>query len=440
MEMDGNQKYQDRQENKKYYSELMGLVLKIEDMKLQANITAAINSIPCFLHCIPKETKATQTWEREDRRFIDLKYSDTQGKRKRRRSKKGPEVIPTKKVIEILSHKILQPSTSSTTSVISKSPTPPPETELLPIPSDQDLPFVEKMLEGDELDLDVFPEQNDMRYIQNTMIEEFISCYKQENGFYPIQAAIMEDNFKWFQRQLYVLNFRKINLNEIFTEENHLNLLELAINSKLELPLEYFENLLKYGMKYDTVDESNKNSILDVIVRFSDNVEYFSYFLKKLPLDFLTNLNSDGCGILHMCVKKNQFKMVQILLDHIDACLQLKPLVFEGSTNMEKADVVENVYKEAFLSICERKQSHETKEGILNLQETTSGRTPLLMALSSQYLHIAYMLLNHLADPSIKDFSGNDALAFLANSNKNNHLEDVIVNVSTILKELRECL
>lgn len=435
--MVGNQKFQEIQRNFKYYDELLGLVLKIEDKALQKDIVSAINSIPRCLRCMPKETntKSTQTGELEDR--LDLKYSDNRGKRKRRRSKKGPEVIPTKK---ILFEEIHQPSTSSS-AISTPPPQPiesPPILDAIAIIEDLlGLPFADEILKNN--DTDTFSEQDDIKNIEKTMVREFISCYKQEDGFYPIQRAIMNDDFKLFQRQLYVLNLRKIDLNGIFTED-HLNLLELAIRSKPKFALEYFNNLTKSGMKLNTIDEVNQSSILDVIVSLTDNEKYFSYFVKQLHPDFLTNLNSDGCGILHMCVKKNQFKMVEILLNHIDTLCGLKPLVFEEP--MENEEVVENLYKEAFLSISERKKTHPIKESILNLKETTSERTPLLMALSSQYLHIAYMLLNHLADPLIKDSAGNDGLAFLTSSNKekNKHLEDVIVNVSTILKQYRESL
>lgn len=430
--MEGNQKYVEIKRNFEHYRELLRLVLKVEDKELQTNILAAINSIPHCLNCMRKETdtKASQTGE--DGQYIDLKYSDNSGKRKRKRSKKGPEVIPTKRIIEIISQEIIKPESEakpkpSTSEGKSEST----ESENLEGLGD----FVKQFIEGSVCESDVFPQDN-LKYIERTMIEEFIAAYKRVDGLLPIQTAIKEKDFRLFQRQLYVLNKRNIDLNGILTEEDEQNLLELAVRS--DCSFEYFDHLFKYGIQCDTIDSFNDYSILDVIIDSSNNTELFSYFLKKLPLDFLKIKNSDGYGVLHMCVKKNKFRMVQALLNHVDEALELKPLKVPEHEDTRE---LENWYKEAFSSISERKQIHDIKEAILNLQDTASGRTPLLVALSSQYFHIAYMLLNHLADPSIADYSGNDSQAFLNNGKKtkNKTLEDITVNVSTILKELREC-
>ncbi|KAL5278838.1 hypothetical protein ACFFRR_003456 [Megaselia abdita] len=423
--MEGNQRYIEIKRNLEHYNELIRLVLKVKDTELQMEIMCAINAIPSCINCMKKETaeKATQTVK--DENYIALKYSDNQGKRKRKRSKKGPEVIPTpaqKAKIEILKQEVLvKPSTS---------------TETLPqIPSTSEFPdsFVDEILKGNVTD--VFPPPNDLMYIQNTMIREFITSLKRVDGVLPIQTAIKVKDFKLLQRQLFVLGVRQIDLNSIFTEEDE-NLLELAIRSKCSL--EYFEKLIHYGMKFDTINCFD-DSILYVVGNISDDEELFSFFLKKLPLDFLMKLNSDGFSVFHICVKRNKFKMIQVLLDHIDGVLGLNPLKLIDSEDLNSEDMVEKAYKRAFLNINERKQIHKTKEGILNLKEIISGRTSLMVALSSNQIHIAYMLLNHWADPSVVDLSGCDCQSLLNNDEKtkNKHLEDVIVNVTTILKELR---
>lgn len=433
--MEGNQRYIEIKRNFKEYDELVRLVLKVEDTELQTDIMRAINSIPPCYNCLLKERadKATQTGE--DGNFIDLKYADNVGKRKRKRSKKGPEVIHSstssspveKPKIQILSQKVITGPTSTSNSQ--------PGT-----PEFVDDAFVDKVLSGNVLE--VFPPQDDLEYIQKTMIDEFIACYRRVDGLFPVQAAIKDHDFKLFQRQLWVLHVRKIDLNSINSvfqdgEEVFQNLFELAIRNKC--PIDYFENLIKYGLKVDTIDCFDGNNILHDIVNLSEDLDLLTYFLKIVPLDFLKDLNYDGYGVLHICAKKNQFRMIQVLLDHVDEVLNLKPLKFDESVILDDEDMYEQEYKQAFLTISERKQIHETKEAILNLKDTTSGRTPLLVALSSQHIHIVYMLLNHLADPSIIDYNGCDSQTFLNNGDKakNKQLEDMFVNVSTILKELK---
>lgn len=419
--------------------ELFRLVMLIKDRQLQNEIIAALNALK-FVK--PTNSRSTQTVEQAqemnivkdapvENRLIKLKYSENP--RKRKRSKKGPVVISSKRSsVEIVSNVVVtqppvEPATTSEFPSIFESP------PLL------DVDFVmDPRMDLSDIERDAFPDKNDMEYIEKKMIEEFIACYKLVNGFYPIQVAIMEHDFKLFQRQLYVLNARKIDLNDIFTEENQ-NLLELAIMSKC--PLKYFDHLINYGMKFDIIDNSNNNNILDVIACSSDDEKLFSYFLRKLPIDLLRDVNADGSAVLHSLVKKNQFKMIHVLLNHIDEVLKLKPLKFEESSVIECQKEMEELYKKAFPKIIERREIHKMKCDILNLQDEVSGQTPLLVALSSQYTHIAYMLLNHLADPSIKEYSGSDYQTYLVNKNKtkDKQLEDVITKVLIILSEMRKC-
>lgn len=426
--MEGSMKYYKIKTNLEQYSELFRLVLKIADMELQNEIVQAINEIPLCACMREKISKSTQTGE--DGNFIELKYAPNTGKRRRKRSKKGPEVISTtpakKPVIEIISDESICPP-STTISPAPSSIQPQSSSEF---PEE----FVDEMLSGNCSGSEIFPQNDDLDYIKKTMTKEFLTRNIRNDGYLPIETAIISKDFQLLQRQLFVHKHSKTDLNNIFTEDEfENNLLELAVRYKC--PMHFFEALLDHGMIFDTTDSCG-NTILHLISDYSENLELFSTFLEKLPIEHLTLQNIEGCSVLHICVKRNKYKMIQVLLDHIDLKLDLKTLKIKDSLDSSEEFYIE-MYKEAFQNINERKQLHPMKEKILSLRENKSGRTALLMALGLEQLHIVYMLLNHLADPFVKDYNDSNCQTFLTNF-KTKDLEDIVINVNQILNELRK--
>lgn len=446
--MKANESFKLRQKYKKEFNDLFQVLFKIPDKDLHNRVVNAINNNSYCVYCRKKAIISRESSTQTDSmlcskpenkvsftdRIIHFKSYKTQGVRKRKKTKKGPEVVqsPKSQLLypqEAMKRKIQDPMVMIPTIKarrISSSSMSSLDSNLL-------LSAMDEVLMTGE----VSEEQ-----IKIQMVAEYRQCLVYRDGLLPIQEAIKYRDCNKFQRQLFVLAFKKININDLYTDDDcQLNLMELAVKSKCSLF--FFEKLLENGMLVKDLDEDG-NSVVNLICKWMDysfdNV--LKLILTRVTVDVLKIGNQEGMTVFHHCVLKDNYKMLKTLLDFVDEKLGIPLIPNYLNHKLETDEDFFAFYKLAYNAINHRisspsRESIHQKMKLLNIREMKSGRTPLFLAAHSQNQHMCLMLLNHYASPDIKDHSGTDVITYRHTEGivdeKTKYMDDVFLNVSLVL-------
>lgn len=456
-----NESFKKRKQFKQQYKDLFEVLFKIPDKDLHSRVVSAINDTSYCVYCRKKaiitKPAGVQTEDHHhhnhesssvcssgvsssppdlnSERIIHFKSYKTQGIRKRKRTKKGPEVVqnPQPEISNIPVNMTVKRKCEKIEPIANKRRC--SQSSVGSVDSAVLMKVMKEVHKPDELT----EEQ-----IQNKMIFEFQVCLVYNiDGLLPIQESLKQKDENRFQRQLFVLAFKKINLNELYTnDDSQLNLIELAIKSKC--PLFFFKKLLDNGVLIDGQDEDGNTAVNLVCKWMGDNfTDVLEFILTKISLDILKIGNLEGMTPIHHCVIRNSFKMLKTILDYIDESLEIPLIPNYLDHKLETENDFFAFYKLAYNSINHRitSPSRETnlkKMNILNMREMKSGRTALFQAAHLQFQHICLMLLNHYASPDIKEHSGIDVITYRHTEGavvdvKTKYMDDVFLNVSLVL-------
>ncbi|XP_050314240.1 uncharacterized protein LOC126748810 [Anthonomus grandis grandis] len=123
----------------------------------------------------------------------------------------------------------------------------------------------------------------------------------------------------------------------------------------------------------------------------------------RILLDFnadITEADGDGNNILHLCAKFGRLQILETILEHVS---------FKNNANCINSFNFEGVTPLMIccISSCTQGAKLLIKYGSdVNIRDQTSGRTALFHAAEAQNVAIVSMLLDHKADPKIKNFFG----------------------------------
>lgn len=442
--MKANESFEKRRQFKKEFNDLFQVLFKIPDKDLHSRVINAINNtdtkcVYCRNKAVPiTRDSSVQTESGSDDnvglppdRIIHFKSYKTQGIRRRKRTKKGPEVVQNPQ----LTPQDIKRKNEDNVHVL-----PTLKTRRLSVGS---VCSLDSELLISALDEILMPEEWSEEEIKMKMIQEYRHCLEYTDGLLPIHRAIKYKDFNKFQRQLYVLTFKKIDINDLYTDDDsQLNLIELAVKSKC--PLIFFEKLLENGNLVKDSDEDG-NTVVNSICKWMDDSfdDVLKLILSKVPFDVLKVGNQEGMTAIHHCVTRNNYKMLKTLLDFIDEELGIPLIPNYLNHKLETQEDFFVFYKLAYNAINHRITSTSRdiilqKMKLLNMREMKCGRTPLFLGSHSQNQHICLMLLNHYASPDVKDHTGIDVITYRHTEGgivdeKTKYMDDVFLNVSLVL-------
>lgn len=440
--MKANESFKRRQQFKQEFNDLFKVLFKIPDKDLHSRVINAINQTDFCVYCRNKAVVTSDSYVQTESgsedsvspaapdRIIHFKSYKTQGIRKRKRTKKGPEVVQTPQ--------LLYPKDMKRKNEVNEVPT--LKTRRLSVESVSSL---DSDLLISALDEILTPEEGwTEEEIKMKMIEEYRQCLEYTDGLLPVHRAIKYKDTNKFQRQLYVLTFKKININDLYTDDDsQLNLIELAIKSKCSFF--FFEKLLENGISVNNSDEDG-NTVVNLICKWMDDNadDVLKLILTKVTFDVLKIGNQEGMTAIHHCVTRNSYKMLKTLLDFIDDQLGIPLIPNYLNHKLETQEDFFVFFKLAYNAINHRitsvsKDIIVQKMKLLNMREMKSGRTPLFLGSHSQNQHICLMLLNHYASPDVKDHAGIDVITYRHTEGivdeKTKYMDDIFLNVSLVL-------
>lgn len=446
--MKANESFKKRQQFKQEFNDLFEVLFKIPDKDLHNRVVNAINNTNFCVYCRKKAIIAKDSCVQTDNvvatmtddsgcgsplvsdRIIHFKSYKTQGIRRRKRTKKGPEVVQSPQLLNPSSMKLQ----------IQDAMVPALKVRRL---SSSSISSLDSNLLMSAMNEILIPGELSDEEVKRKMILEYRQCLVYSSqGLLPIQEAIKYKDTNRFQRQLYVLIFKKININDLYTDDDsQLNLIELAVKSKC--PLFFFEKLLENGMLVKDLDEDG-NTVVNLICKWMDDSsdDVLKLMLTRISLDVLKEGNQEGMTAIHHCVTRNSYKMLKTLLDFVDESLGIPLIPNYLNYKLDTEEDFFAFYKLAYNAINHRitstnRENIVQKMKLLNMVEMKSGRTPLFLGSHLQTQHICLMLLNHYASPDIKDHSGIDVITYRHTEGivdeKTKYMDDVFLNVSLVL-------
>ncbi|CAD7086101.1 unnamed protein product [Hermetia illucens] len=243
------------------------------------------------------------------------------------------------------------------------------------------------------------------------------------DGYYAVHKAIVENELPALKRQIYVLKFRKININQMLTDDDETPL-QLAVKHNSALPI--VSELIQSGADVNEKDKDN-NTILHLAMKYSSDSKLLKLLLSKVNSKIFNVYNDNGETALHVGVSEEKFLMCKTFLEFID---QQEKLLSPGqgiSDLVKLSDTFRQILN--ILPSREPTELNARKQSILNAKNQKSGRTPLFLALSNRSEKAEIMvllLLVHLADPRICDFNGMDSVAFAMETYESNRYNDAL--------------
>lgn len=167
----------------------------------------------------------------------------------------------------------------------------------------------------------------------------------------------------------------------------------------------------------------NGDTVLHYAVRNTTDLNLFQKLLSKVEnIHDLTRLNDNGATLLHMMVSEKKYHFGKAVLEHIDEKLKIPN---NERQVWQESELIE-IYKTKIYNSKPVPRPHPQKMEIINVREGKAGRTPLLSAMYENNVIICFMLLAHLADPTVADLS-DDLPAYFSREVQVNKVIDVAI-------------
>lgn len=171
--------------------------------------------------------------------------------------------------------------------------------------------------------------------------------------------------------------------------------------------------------------------------------------LSKINIDDLTKRNDKSRTILHIAASHKNRIFVKLILSFLDEKLNIssigKEISFTDTTEyFDNLDALHLNYVKMFINENFKKPTiHSIKSKILDEQDGRSGKTALFLSLENDDQSTCLMLIAHLADTRIPDFSNATCAFYSSEILKNRVIAQAIYNAdslhnSVVVKALKQ--